>query len=105
VMRATSRLVRRTGVPALAVLLALLTVAFCLMDFVPMAKADPGCHGHTLCAQSGSPAPVAAVAPDVPQWEWAHASAIWLHVEPALFVRSPRSSAPSAPRAPPPSLA
>jgi hypothetical protein len=105
VMRATSLLIRRTGVPAFAVTLALLTVAFCLMDFVPTAKADPGCQGHTLCAQSGPSAPVAAVAQDVPQWEWTNASAIWLPLEPALVADSQRSTTPSAPRAPPLSLA
>jgi hypothetical protein len=105
VMRATSLLVRRTSVPLFAVLLALLTVAFCLTSFVPAADADPGCQGHTLCAQSGPSAPVAAVAQDVPQWEWTNASAIWLPLEPALSADSQRSTTPSAPRAPPQSLA
>jgi hypothetical protein len=105
VMRATSLLVRRTGVPALAVLLAILTVAFCLMDFIPTGEADPGCQGHKLCAQSGPSVTVVAVAQDLPQWEWAHASAIWLPLEPVLFADSQRSTTPSAPRAPPPSLA
>ena len=105
VMRATSLLLRRTGVPVFAVLLGLLTVAFCLTNFVPAADADPGCKGHTLCAQSGPSAPVAAVAQDVPQWEWTNASAIWLPLEPARSADSQRSTTPSAPRAPPQSLA
>ncbi len=106
-MRARSILVlvRRTGGPALVVLLALLTGAFCLTDFVPTAEADPGCQGHKLCAQSGPSTPVVAVAHDVPHWEWTQASAIWVPLEPARVADSQRHTTPSAPRAPPSSLA
>jgi hypothetical protein len=105
VMHAPSLFLRRAGTPVFAVLLAFLTVAFCLTGFIPAADADPGCQGHTLCAQSGPFAPVAAMAQDVPQWEWTNASELWLHLEPALFADSQSSTAPSAPRAPPQSLA
>jgi hypothetical protein len=105
-MRARSALIRRAVGPALAVLLAFLTVALCLTDFLSAAETDPGCQGHSLCAPSGPSAPVvAAVARDVRHREPTSTSSIWRPIEPAPSARSQRGPTRSAPRAPPPSLA
>jgi hypothetical protein len=104
-MRATRRLLGHPGVPAFVTLLALFTVASCLMSFMPSADGDAACQGHKLCAQSGPSVPVAVLAQDVARWECTNTSAIWLPIEPVLVADSQRGSTPSAPRAPPPSLA
>ena len=104
-MLVTSRLMKRTGVRGFVTLLALLAAVFCLTSFVPAADADPGCQGHKLCAQSGLSVPMAVAVEDMPRWEGTKESTTWLPVQPVLLAASQLNATPSAPRAPPQSLA